>query len=120
MDACPHWGIDKEDADWSEHFLRVARCDGCAGMAAMALAAGMAPGRSRTAVIAGMIGAALPDADKPVEYFFGVNPFPEPVRCFHTWIQREAPHRMPHEIVSALILAVAAFQAMRGRRRLGY
>jgi hypothetical protein len=116
MDACPHWGIPEDEPGWSEQFLRVARCDGCAAMAAMAVGAGLSPGRSRRAVIAGMFGAALPDADKPMEYFFGVNPFPEPVRRFHKWIQREAPHRMPHEIVTAAILAVVALQALRSRR----
>jgi hypothetical protein len=113
MDSCPHWGIKPSDPGFDEQFIRAAKCDGCAGLAAMALAAGLAPGSSRTAVIAGMLGAALPDADKPIEYFFGTNPFPAPLRRFHQRIQREAPHRLPHEVVTAAVLAAAALVVLR-------
>jgi hypothetical protein len=112
MDACPHWGTGDRPGEWSDDFLRVARCDGCAGLAAMAIAAGVAPGHSRRAVLAGMAGAALPDLDKPCEYLFGVNPFPGPVRRFHQRIQREAPDRLPAELVAAAALAVAAAVAL--------
>lgn len=105
MDACPHWGTGDPEGVWSDEFVRVAKCDGCAGLAAMALGAGLSPGRSRTAVVAGMVGAALPDTDKPFQYIFGVNPFPRAVRRFHKRIQREAPHRMPAELASAALLA---------------
>jgi hypothetical protein len=108
MDSCPHWGIKPSDPGFEKQFMRVAKCDGCAGLAAMALAAGLAPGSSRAAVFAGMVGAALPDADKPIEYFFGTNPFPAPVRRFHQRIQREAQHRLPHEVVAVAALAAAA------------
>lgn len=101
MDSCPHWGTDSQ-----EEFYRVARCDGCCGLAAMATAAGLAPGRSRKAVVAAMVGAAVVDADKPVEYFLGVNPFPGSLRRFHKRIQREAAHRLPYEILTGLGLAL--------------
>jgi hypothetical protein len=113
MDACPHWGVDRDLAGSEERFLRAARCDGCAGLAAMAVAAGTAPGSTRKAVLAGMIGGALPDADKPFEHFFGVNPFPVPVQRFHSWIQRESPDRLPHELVLAAAGALAAWLALR-------
>jgi hypothetical protein len=116
MDACPHWGLEDPSGGWSEKFVRVAKCDGCAAMGCMALGAALAPGRSRTAVIAGMLGAALPDADKPMEYFFGINPFPKGVQKFHSRIQREAQHRLPHEVVTALMLGIAATAALRFRR----
>jgi hypothetical protein len=116
MDACPHWGVKDPPGVWSKKFVRVAKCDGCAAMAAMAVGAGLAPARSRRAVIAGMVGAALPDADKPMEYFFGVNPFPKPVQTFHSWVQREAEHRLPHEVASALVLGLALIVTIRIER----
>lgn len=114
MDSCPHWGLPSEEYD---SFLRVARCDGCAGLAAMAVAAAASPTSSRKAVLAGMFGAAIVDADKPAEYFFGVNPFPEPVRRFHGWIQREAEHRLPHEILVASALAALVLWSATGSGR---
>jgi hypothetical protein len=114
MDTCPHWGLPEEEYD---RFIRVARCDGCAGLAAMAAGAALSPRTSRLAVLAGMLGASVVDADKPAEYFFGINPFPEPVRRFHGWIQREADHRLPHEILVALALAVLLLWSARGSGR---
>jgi hypothetical protein len=107
MDACPHWG-DERLKDDSAQFLRVARCDGCCGLAAMALGAGLAPKASRRAVVAAMAGAAIVDADKPCDYFFGWNPFPERWNAFHKRIQNEAPHRLPQELVTAAALAAVA------------
>jgi hypothetical protein len=116
MDACPHWGLKDPQGVWSDEFMRVARCDGCAAMAAMALGAALAPGRSRRAVIAGMVGAALPDADKPMEYFFGMNPFPKWVQSFHGRIQREAPHRLPQEVATAVMLGLITVVTLRFAR----
>lgn len=112
MDACPHWGDDGFKDD-SEAFLRVARCDGCCGLAAMALGAGLAPKASRRAVVAGMAGAAIVDADKPCDYFFGWNPFPERWNAFHKRLQNEAPHRLPYELVTAAALAALAMVLSR-------
>jgi len=113
MDSCPHWGIAKGVPGAHEQFLRAARCDGCAGLAAMALAAGLAPGSARRAVVAGMVGGASVDLDKPFEHFFGFNPFPVRIQRFHTRIQREAPHRLPHELAMAAAAAVAAWVVLR-------
>lgn len=112
MDACPHWGTDRSPEGQRE-FIRVARCDGCAGLAAMAVAAGLSPGPARKSVVAGMIGAAVLDADKPMEYFFGVNPFPAKVQSFHQRIQNEASDRLPLEVVSAVALGLAAWRVLR-------
>ena len=114
MDACPHWG--DPDAGMDARFLRVARCDGCCALAAMAVAAGLSPRRSRRAVAAAMLGGALVDADKPMRHFFGWNPFPDPVNRLHHWIQNEAPHRLPHEVAAAACLAVAAAAVLRAGR----
>ncbi len=119
MDACPHWGIVKGAPGSHERFLRVARCDGCAGLAAMALAAGLVGPRARRSTLAAMAGAALPDLDKPLLEFFGVNPFPRWFQRFHSGIQREAPHRLPHEVMAAGVLGVVAFRRLRASRVAG-
>lgn len=98
LDATPHWG------KWAsrEEFLRVAVADGLTGLAVMAAAAVVAePGR-RTAVIAGMVGAALPDLNKPGVLFFGRSPFPARFDDVHKRIQDGAAHRFrSHELPSA-------------------
>jgi hypothetical protein len=112
MDACPHYG-DPSFTRESPEFIRIARCDGCCGLAAMAVAAGISPRRTRRAVIAGMAGAAVVDTDKPSEYFFGVNPFPDWWNRVHKGVQNEAPHRLPQEVVTIGLLAVVAFAVLR-------
>lgn len=114
MDACPHWGT--EDTGLTPEFLRVARCDGCAGLAAMAVSAGLAPGRTRKAVVAGMAGGAIVDMDKPMEYFFGWNPFPLWWQRLHKRVQNEAPGRMPHELVVAGLLGIAVWKVLGAAR----
>lgn len=104
MDACPHYG----DSTWSSdspEFLRVARCDGCAGLAAMAVSAGLAPRPARRAVVAGMLGGAVVDSDKPLEYFLGWNPWPAAWNRFHKRMQNEEADRMPRELLAAAGLA---------------
>lgn len=112
MDACPHWGGHPEGT-LDEDFLRVARCDGCAGLAAMAAAAGLTPRRSRWSVMAAMAGAAFPDLDKVSLYFFGWDPFPRWWRRFHARVQNEAPHRLPHEVLTAAALAALILPRLR-------
>jgi hypothetical protein len=116
MDCCPHFGDETWTRD-SPEFLRLARCDGCCGLAAMALAAGLAPGRSRRAVVAAMAGAAMVDSDKPLEYLLGWNPWPEFWNSFHRRIQNEEPTRMPVEIGTGLGLAVLAYLVLRAGPR---
>lgn len=111
MDACPHWGALGPDSQ--KQFLRVARCDGCCGLAAMAVAAGLSPARTRRAVVAGMVGGACVDADKPLQHFFGWDPFPERFNRFHQDIQNEAPDRLGYEVLAALALAALAVKALR-------
>jgi hypothetical protein len=108
LDALPHWG------DWGSQrrFMRVAVPDGLASLAVMgALTAASPPGR-RAAVLAGMTGAALPDADKPTTLWFGWSPFPQAVDRFHARIQREAPHRAHVELLAAGAFAAAALAAL--------
>jgi hypothetical protein len=113
MDALPHWG------DWGDDralFLRVAVRDGLTGLAVMGTLAALAPPPTRLAVVAGMVGAALPDLDKPSVLFFGRSPFPHAVDRFHSVIQREARHRFPLEAAVGAGLATAAIAAFAVRR----
>jgi hypothetical protein len=113
LDAVPHWG------DWSSQrqFMRVAVPDGLVSLAIMGtLTAASPPGR-RAAVLAGMAGAALPDADKPTTVWFGCSPFPAAVDRFHARIQDESFGRAPVELAAAGLFATAALVAIRGARR---
>ena len=84
----------------------------------MAAMAAIAPDDTRVAVLAGMAGAALPDLQKPSVAFFGRSPFPRCVDEFHGRIQREAPHRLPHEAAAGvMLLAVGVTLLRRVRRR---
>jgi hypothetical protein len=115
LDAVPHWG--KWDSD--RHFMRVAVLDGPTGLAVMGAALALSRPERRWAVAAGMVGAALPDIDKPTHVFFGFSPFPEPVNELHRRIQDEAPHRfLSHELPAAAAFAAsfAALGALRGLR----
>jgi hypothetical protein len=115
LDALPHWGKWGSD----RRFLLAAVPDGLVGLAAMGAFAALAPAGRRPAVVAGMTGAALPDADKPAQLFFGRSPFPAAVDRFHGRIQREAPGRVHVEILAAFALAAAATAALR-RAEPGY
>lgn len=102
MDALPHFGLPGEP-DAARRFLRIARRDGTLGLAALIALATRARGHRR-AVLAGMLGAALLDVDKPARHFLGVNPVPDPIQRFHEGIQREAAHRLPGEFLAGLAL----------------
>jgi hypothetical protein len=113
LDTVPHWG------NWVDHqqFMRVAVRDGLTGLATMGLCATAAPPSARASVLAGMVGAALPDLDKPGRVWFGRSPFPRPVDKFHAAIQDEAQGRAVVEFVSAAAFATAALAILGARRR---
>ncbi len=97
LDSVPHWGDESR-------FLQVAVPDGLTGLAVMAHVARLvrdAPPRRRATVVAGMLGACLPDADKPSTLFVGRSPFPLALDDWHRSIQRESPRRMPQEVLVA-------------------
>lgn len=113
MDAVPHWGLDGDH----DEFMRVAVRDGLGGLAALAVVAALSPPRSRRSVLAGAIGAATPDLDKPFEEFTGRQLWPQPVDRFHGMIQRESPRRMRQELVTLVAATlVAATVIPRGRK----
>lgn len=118
-DAVPHWGGCGYERN-SEEFFKVAVVDGTLGLATMcAIVAAMPVGAAlKRSVIAGMVGAALPDMDKPADYFFGHPLFPKWFCEFHGRIQDEAPDRMPLEVAygTAFALGVAG-GIMKARRQ---
>lgn len=109
LDGMPHWGKWRDD----HQFLQVAVVDGLTGLAAMAAFTAAAPTGRRAAVAAGMLGAALPDVDKPTKMWFGFSPWPRPVNKFHRWIQDEAPGRFSNELLSAVFFAGSATALLR-------
>ena len=112
LDAVPHWGNFEPHLD----FMQVAVPDGLTGLAVMGAMTAVAPREARAAVLAGMMGAALPDLDKPSKVFFGFSPFPRAVDRFHARIQDEAPDRFPREAAAGAALAVAAIALLLGLR----
>lgn len=108
LDAVPHWG------EWgsTRRFLQVAVPDGLISLAAMGTLAALAPAERRPAVLAGMIGAALPDADKPAKLWFGRSPWPRAVDEFHRRIQPEASGRAHIELLAASVFGAAALAAL--------
>ncbi len=106
LDSVPHWG-DRSI------FLRVAVVDGLVGLTAMGAVAAATPPPARARVVAGMLGACAPDADKPSDLFLGRSPFPAAVDRWHQQIQRESPRRLPQEVVVALAGAVLVRRVLR-------
>jgi len=102
LDSVPHWGNHDKAL-----FRKVAIVDGLIGLATMRAVMGVVPRGTRVAVLAGMLGAAFPDSDKPALMFFGRSPFPAPVDQFHTRIQRESSHGIRTEIKAALVMVAA-------------
>lgn len=115
LDQVPHWGDDSI-------FMEVAVPDGLVGLAALGALARTAPRDRRVRVVAGMLGACLPDADKPSNLFFGRSPFPAALDEWHVSIQREHTDRLPQEVLVAAVGLLAARWVLRhdrrGRRRI--
>jgi hypothetical protein len=108
LDTVPHWGPFRE----RRALLRVAVPDGLTALAALTAFAAAAPPHRRLTLTAAMLGAALPDADKPAHLLFGRSPFPRAVGRFHSRIQDESLDRFPVEAVTATLLAAAAVTAL--------
>ena len=115
MDAIPHWG----DVGDLRDVLPVAVADGLVGLTALLLVAASSPRARRTRVVAGMLGAAFPDSDKPWELFVGGSPFPSWFDAFHSGIQTESPRRMPQEFLVAAVTGLVVRRALRTARRQG-
>jgi hypothetical protein len=98
--------------------MRVAVTDGLAGLAVMGVAAAVAGPGQRAGVVAGMVGAALPDLNKPGKVFFGRSPFPRRFDDFHGRIQDEDSSRFrTHEVpIAAGFAGALAALCVLGRR----
>jgi hypothetical protein len=110
-DAVPHWGLVYNPP----LFLKFAVVDGLVGLAVMSTITAAVPPSRRRAVVAGMLGAAFPDADKPAELFFGRSPFPVAMDDFHSNIQRESADGLRREIALGVALIGVLALLRRGR-----
>jgi hypothetical protein len=117
LDSIPHWTCDKSADGGGERFLKAAKRDGVLGLATMAAATLGADRRVRTATVAAMAGAVFLDLDKPLLYFFGVNPFPRPVQRLHGWVQNESPDGMPSEVGFGVICATVSATILSSTRK---
>ncbi len=99
MDNLPHWGVPGPLP------IAAAKRDGILGLGVLAACTALAPRGRKLSVLAGITGACLPDTDKIGEYFVGRSPWPKRFDAFHQWIQREAPHRIPHEVLAGVGMA---------------
>lgn len=119
IDSVPHWGCAIDTPEGRERFLRAARRDGVLGLAVLGGVL-LTTGRGRrVATVGAVTGSVLLDLDKPMEHFFGVNPFPRLVQRFHGWVQRESSGWMPAEVATGSLLALADLARIRSDRRRG-
>ena len=105
----------------AERFLAVARRDRLLALAVLGACAVASERSARRATVAAMVGAALLDLDKPVEHFFGFDPFPAAVAAAPAGPERVACQGMPNELAVGSALAAAdALGFVRDRRRGGH
>jgi hypothetical protein len=123
LDRLPHWG---RGGGWPARpmqgeDLRVAVVDGLCGLGLLALAVRATPAAARGPVLAGIVGACLPDLDKPGLLWFGRSPWPEAFDRFHADLQVdvESPGLLLHDVVLAGGAAPLALALLRGRPRGG-
>jgi hypothetical protein len=114
MDALPHWGPGGDRS----HFMRIAVRDGLAGLGVLAAVTAMHSPPARWSMLAGALGAVIPDLDKPYYELTGRQLWPVAVNRFHTVIQRESPQRMPVELAAMVVLGglVRRLGIVRGGR----
>ena len=113
LDALPHWGTD---GGMEGDVLRVAVADGLTGLALIGAIARATGRRRLPTVLAGVVGACLPDLDKPGQLFFGRSPYPSRVDAWHGRIQREHPHLLRRDAALCAVggaVAVAVLRTLR-------
>lgn len=119
MDYIPHWGGEVSP----EEFKKVAVADGligltvCAGALMYSYHAG---GSEKTIpVAAGILGACLPDTNKPWKFFLGKeNFFPEKIEKAFSVIQTESREGYKVEAAAAVVLTAAiGYSIWRKNRR---
>jgi hypothetical protein len=128
LDTVPHWGcrVSKigpkqkkasEGSGLSTPFLTMAKRDGVLGLIVLAAGTLAVERPARNATVAAMAGAVVLDLDKPLYYFFGINPFPGVIQRIHGWVQNESPGGMRNELRFGAAFAVAdVFTVIQARR----
>ncbi len=123
LDRLPHWGLgegwpppDMDDASYA-----IAVRDGLCGLALIAAALRVTAAEHRPQVLAGIVGACLPDLDKPGRRFLGRSPWPEWFDRFHVCLQVgvESPHLLRQDVLVSAAGAVVAL-AVLSRRSSAY
>ena len=109
MDALPHWGMPEEE------YLRVARVDGIAGLALIALILPTTRPNDRLRVAAGIAGACLPDTEQVTLHFWNRRFHPAWFARLHGAVQREHSWAWQEPLLATAL--AAAFVAMRVRQR---
>lgn len=97
LDAIPHWGARDED-----DFERTAITDGLVALTLIAAILAHAPAHRRTVLGATIVGAVLPDLDKPIRYFTGREAFPRSLHRFLVNIQTESPRYVISDITTII------------------
>lgn len=117
LDRLPHWGKGggwpAEDLD--DESFRVAVVDGLVGLALIAAVLRVVPARRRPAVAAGIVGACLPDMDKPGRRFFGRSPWPQRFDRLHADMQVdvESPDRLPQDVAVLAVSTAVTLAVLR-------
>jgi hypothetical protein len=101
LDGLPHFGVD------DEHLMKIAVPDGLLGLTAIGVIARATPRDRVLPVLAGIVGACLPDLDQPGRQFFDRSPFPRWFDAVHARIQDEEVHRFTVEVAAAAVFSVA-------------
>lgn len=119
LDRAPHWGRPSPPGSRMDEFtLRVAVIDGVGGLLLIAAVAATSARHHRLPVLAGVVGACLPDLDKPGELFFGRSPFPAAFDDWHARIQPESADLLVRDVVVAVAAAAALLSGLRVETRL--
>jgi hypothetical protein len=118
MDCCRNWGYPGSEVR-DARFLRAGIGDACVGVGVLTGAVIAARRRDRARVLpvlAGALGAAALDIDKPMLVLFGRNPVPPVLQRLHHAVQEgvEAPEHLWHELAWGAALALVAALGLRG------
>jgi hypothetical protein len=108
LDSIPHVGNISDRT-----YTRLAVADGLVGLATMITLIAREPVETRKKKTAGMLGACLPDIDKPGEMFVGSTLTPKPVRWVHGHVQTERKWLLVSDVVTATL----ALRYLRARDR---
>ncbi len=118
LDCVPHWGRPSPQGSRMDDFtLRVAVVDGLSGLLLIVALAASSAHRHRLPVLAGVVGACVPDLDKPAELFFGRSPFPAALDAWHARIQPESPDLLVRDGFVAFAAAAAVLAGLRMQAR---